>query len=272
MLERLGVIADVHGNALALQAVLRDARLRGIEQFVDLGDILYGPLQPLKTYLIFRDVPIVAGVAGNQDRKIFQATPRELMANRNLKFAFCDLGAKPVEWLRTLPATATLDGEIFLCHGTPSSDTTYLLEDVSSGLPVVRPERQIEELLGGVRENVILCGHSHVPRVVRLSNGQIIVNPGSVGLPAYEDDLPVKHCMETYAPHASYAVLEKGPLRQRLERETPGRGGWRVSLHRVIYDWNGAARQARRRQAEDWARGLESGRMALPLREHTCVP
>jgi predicted phosphodiesterase len=263
-MEKLGVIADIHGNALALAAVVRDARLRGVERFVDLGDILYGPLRPIETYRMFRGLPMVAGVRGNQDRKIFEAEAADLAANRNLAFAIDDLGAEPVAWLRTLPATATIGSELFLCHGTPASDTTYLLEDVCSGQPVVRPEGEIAELLGGVRAPVVLCGHSHVPRVVQLSNGQMIVNPGSVGLPAYEDDTPVKHFMETYSPHSSYAILEK--------RSEKGKVSFGVSLHRVVYDWREAAAQARRLQAEDWARGIESGRMVIPLREQSCVP
>jgi hypothetical protein len=83
------------------------------------------------------------------------------------------------------------------------------------------------------------------------------VNPGSVGLPAYDDDTPVKHFMETYSPHASYAVLEKG------------HGGWSVSLHRVVYDWNEAARQARKSGREDWAQGLENGRMLAGTTVHS---
>jgi diadenosine tetraphosphatase ApaH/serine/threonine PP2A family protein phosphatase len=155
-----------------------------------------------------------------------------------------------------------LDGEVFLCHGTPSSDTTYLLEDVRSGHPVLRAEDEILELLGSVREPVILCGHSHIPRVVRLGNGQLIVNPGSVGLPAYDDDKPVKHFMETYSPHASYAILEKSSV------------SWEVSLHRVVYDWDEAARQALSIGAEDWAQGIATGRMHKvgPLLAGTPVP
>ena len=48
MFEKLGVIADIHGNALALEAVLQDAQHRGARRFVNLGDIIYGPLQPLR--------------------------------------------------------------------------------------------------------------------------------------------------------------------------------------------------------------------------------
>jgi diadenosine tetraphosphatase ApaH/serine/threonine PP2A family protein phosphatase len=257
--NRLGVIADVHGNALALEAVLRDARQRGVVRLVDLGDTLYGPMQPLEAYRLFRGTHWVAGISGNQDRKIVEATAADLTSNRTLAFAVDALGRDPIEWLRLLPKTAQVDGELFLCHGTPLSDTIYLLEDVSSGLPLIRPEAEILELLGGVREPVILCGHSHIPRVVQLSNGQMIVNPGSVGLPAYDDDKPVKHFMETYSPHASYAILEKS------------RAGWDVALHRVAYDSNAAARQASSLGAGDWAMGLSTGRMR-DLREHQAIP
>jgi putative phosphoesterase len=233
VLDRIGVIADIHGNVLALEAVLRDARERGVAKFVDLGDILYGPLWPAETYRMFRDIPLEACVRGNQDRR------------------FDNLDADQIAWLQTLPATATVGTDLFLCHGTPASDTTYLLEDVTTGFPLVRPESEIVELLGAVTAPVVLCGHSHIPRVVLLSNGQMIVNPGSVGLPAYDDDQPVKHFMETYSPHASYAILEKS------------REGWAVSLHRVVYDWNEAARQARRLDRDDWAAGIETGRMPL---------
>jgi putative phosphoesterase len=238
MAERIGVIADVHGNALALAAVLRDARERGADPLVDLGDTLYGPLQPLETYELFRQAPIVAAVAGNQDRKICEESPQ-----------WCaSLPAKAVEWLRALPRTA-IYRDLFLCHGTPRSDTTYLLEDVASGIPVVRPDAEILDLLGFIAQPVVLCGHSHIPRVVRLSTGQLIVNPGSVGLPAYDDDRPVKHYMETWSPHASYAILEREQMH------------WSVTLRRVTYDWDTAARQALAFGAPDWARGLATGRM-----------
>ena len=106
IVEPLGIIADVHGNALALEAVLRDARTRGVSRFVDLGDTLYGPLRPLDTYQIFQDVPLVAGVAGNQDRKIYLASRADLASNRILACVVNDLGVTPIAWLRALPPTA----------------------------------------------------------------------------------------------------------------------------------------------------------------------
>src|SRR6266567_87738 len=233
MFEKLGVIADIHGNALALETVLQDAERRGVTRFANLGDIFYGPLQPLATYIILQRTNVVASITGNQDRLIFEPAIDDLRKNQTLSFVASDLGSEPIAWLRRLPTTAVVDGLVFLCHGTPTSDTTYFLEDVSSGRPIARAEHAIVELLGTVQERVVLCGHSHIPRMVQLSSGQLIVNPGSVGVPAYADDAPVKHLMETHSPHASYAVLEESS------------SGWDVSFHRVAYPWDEAAMRAR---------------------------
>ena len=63
--------------------------------------------------------------------------------------------------------------------------------------------------LQNIEQKIIVCGHTHIPRVVYLANGKIIINPGSVGLPAYKDELPIVHKMESGTPHAKYVVIEK---------------------------------------------------------------
>jgi len=65
-------------------------------------------------------------------------------------------------------------------------------------------------------------------------------------LPAYDDDAPVPHVMESFSPHARYATME----------------GSTISFHHVEYDWNTAARKASELGREDWARGIATGRMA----------
>ena len=159
------------------------------------------------------------------------------------------LGGEPIHWLSELPRTAVVERDIFLCHGAPGSDTVYLLEDVMDGLPEVRSEGAIRELLQGVRSPVVLCGHTHIPRVVELSNGQLVVNPGSVGVPAYDDVDPVRYRMQNFSPHACYAILEKNDT------------GWNVSLERVAYNHQAAAEYARTRGRDDWAQGIATGRM-----------
>ncbi len=131
-----------------------------------------------------------------------------------------------------------LDGEVFACHGSPAGgDLDYLLKDVASGRPILAAEDAIRLRLEGIGPaRLVLCGHTHVPRAVQVSgagDAVLVVNPGSIGMPAYTDDSPVPHAIETGAPHARYAVV------------TRERGGaWSVDLRAVAYDWNRSARQA----------------------------
>ncbi len=247
--ERLGILADIHGNALALAAVLHDARQRHVRRFVNLGDIFYGPLDPRGTLELLQQTNIVATIAGNQDRYIFEANNAACAANQTLAYVHAELGEKTIGWLRGLPSTCVLDGDLFLCHGTPLNDTVYLLEDVAAGYPTLRSDLSIDQFLGGVTHPIVLCGHSHIARLFQVSKERLVINPGSIGLPAYEDDLPVKHRMESCSPHASYAVLEKNEY------------GWNVAFQRVPYDWNAAAEQALLRNREDWAQGILTGRV-----------
>lgn len=247
MTGRFAALADIHGNVWALEAVLDHARRRGVDQFVNLGDVLYGPLQPEETFRRLQSETVLATVAGNEDRIIVAAPTHDLDRNQTLRFAVDALSTEAVDWLRQLPATTVLNGEVLLCHGSPGDDTVYLLEDVCSGAALVRSDMEVRRLLDGATHPLVLCGHSHLPRLVRLEGGPVIVNPGSVGLPAYEDDLPVHHRMETGTPHSSYAILERTA------------DGWDVEFNRVTYDWEEAARCARSRGREDWARALLTG-------------
>ncbi len=246
---KFAVLADIHGNSEALVAVLEDMGRRRIEQAVNLGDVLYGPLWPGRTYELLQPLHALT-VRGNQDREIVEARGAGRPANATMSHVLDDLPAASFEWLRLLPLASELSHGILLCHGTPQSDATYLLEDITRGIPEVRPEQAIIEHLGSVPHRLILCGHSHVPRAVRLSNGVTVVNPGSVGLPAYEDASPVHHRMETCSPSASYAVVESGD------------SGWIIELVSVPYDHQSAAAEARKNGREDWACQLATGRVA----------
>jgi predicted phosphodiesterase len=201
------------------------------------GIILHGALKPRATYELLRDASVALTIRGNQDRELDDWMIR-------------DIGPEAVAWLRGLPATTVFEDEVLLCHGSPADDCCYLLEDVSSGHPVVRDDGVIVELLGGAAQHVIVCGHTHLPRLVRLANGQTIVNPGSVGLAAYSDDSPVPHAMETYSPDASYAILEKTAA------------GWGVTFRKIPYDTRGAVRTAAERGRSDWAYQIATGRVA----------
>ncbi|MFI5143484.1 MAG: metallophosphoesterase family protein [Thermoanaerobaculales bacterium] len=245
---RIGLLADMHANRWALEAVVNDAEGRRIDRWLNLGDVLYGPLAPLETFRLLEQIN-ASTIQGNEDRRVYQATEAQVATNPTLAFVVRDLGPAPIAWLRSLPRTIDADG-IFACHGTPSDDTIYLLEDISSGWPRVRTEAEIVALLGGVKRPLVVCGHTHLARALRLAGGQLTVNPGSVGLPAYDDDQPSYHRMETYSPDASYAIVERRD------------GAWRVEQYRVPYDHEAAVQQARRLGRADWAEWLSTGRVA----------
>src|ERR1700722_18380249 len=246
---RIALVADIHANVWALDAVLADVRKQRVDTVFNLGDILYGPLNPHETFNRLQALGDLLTIRGNQDRQIYDATEPDRRSNPTLDYVVKDLSEEPIRWLAALPPTAIFEEEIFLCHGTPASDETYLLEDVASGRALLRPEAEILRLVKGVRHPVIVCGHSHTPRLVSLANGQMIVNPASVGLPAYSDDAPVPHSMETYSPHASYAILTKTGA------------GWDVSFEKVAYDYGPASHCAASMGRNDWARAIATGRV-----------
>jgi predicted phosphodiesterase len=244
MRYRIALLADIHANVWALEAVLADVRKQGVDILWNLGDILHGDLKPRATYELLRGADIELTIRGNMDRELYEPNP-DARAQRMIR----DLGADATDWLRGLPATAVFEDEVLLCHGSPMDDLCYLLEDVTSGHPKVRDEDEIVTLLAGAVHPVIVCGHTHIPRLVRLANGQTIVNPGSVGLAACSDDTPVPHAMETYSPDASYAVLEKTP------------SSWDVTFRNVPYDTIEASRTAAQLGRSDWAHQIVTGRV-----------
>lgn len=244
---RIAVLSDIHSNVYALQAVLSDIRQRGVDVSVNLGDILYGPIAPRETFDLLMENDLIT-IRGNQDRQIYEAQEKEIESNPTLQFVMNELGSEPLQWMRQLPFSYQLNESVFLCHGTPCDDLIYLLENVDSGYARVRSDQEIVALLNGQCSEVILCGHTHTARTIYTSTKQLIINPGSVGLPAYTDDQPVKHAMESCSPHATYALVEWHKKR------------WAVQHINVAYDHDKAANEARKRNRNDWACFLTTGR------------
>src|SRR5215213_9618440 len=128
MSEHIAVIADIHGNTWALDAVLADIRRREITQVVNLGDCVYGSLDPSGTLVQLMSAGIIS-IAGNQDREVFDES-EQVRSSRDHQFVTGQLSAAQLAWLEQLPPTQVVE-DIFLCHGTPASDLIYLLEHVT---------------------------------------------------------------------------------------------------------------------------------------------
>ena len=106
------------------------------------------------------------------------------------RYAVATLSANHLAWFDSLPLTLRLSDDVLLVHGTPDSDLTYFLETVTPEGLRQATEAEIKHRAGDVDAAVVLCGHTHLAGVVKLADGRLIVNPGSVGLPAYDDDRP----------------------------------------------------------------------------------
>ena len=248
MQKRYALLADIHANVWALDAVINDAKNLGVMQFINLGDILYGPLAPTATFERLKSLNVMT-IQGNQDRMIWQATVDDIQNNETLNYVINDLSVEALDWLKNLPGQLDIDDEIYACHGAPDDDMIYLLEDISSGQPILKKNREISHYLNDVMKKVVLCAHTHIPRCVQLDNGQLVINPGSVGLPAYDDDAPVFHKMENGSPHARYAIIENTPQ------------GWIVEQRAIPYDHHAAADQAKKIGRPDWEIGIRTGLM-----------
>ncbi len=247
-MKRYAIISDIHGNAGALSAVLADINLRGIINVINLGDFFFGALQPEKVAELLRQNPMVC-ITGNTDREILENTDKEGMPHVK-----ADLSAQSINWLKSLPKTASIDNLIFACHGTPESDNEYLLEKVTQHGVFVYNDEDLIEKTKNIKERIILCGHSHVNRVIYLSNGKMIINPGSVGLPAYLGNAEYRFAMESMTPHAKYAII------------TADGDAINVEQVNCTYDWNEAAQIARENGNENVAKFLLHGRMPKDLR------
>jgi len=242
---RFAAIADVHGNYLALEAVVADIRAQGVDGIVNLGDMASGPLDARRTMDALMALDAVH-VLGNHDRYLIDRVP-EKMGSWD-RPAHAQLDAAHLDWLRAVPAVRIFRDQVFLCHATPDSDETYWLETVlSDGTVRMSSLEAIEDAAKGIVQRLILCGHSHIARGVRLRDGRLIVNPGSVGSPGYRDTRPFPHVMEAGSPDARYAILEYAD------------GAWRATFRHVPYDHDAMATLARQNGQPELASALATG-------------
>jgi predicted phosphodiesterase len=245
-MQKIAIVSDIHGNILALEKVVADIKARQVDCVFNLGDHISGPLYPKETlqFLMQQDW---FHILGNHDRQLINQNPLQLGLSD--KYAFSFLNDSDLNWFRALPASTMLKNQFFLFHGTPSSDTTYLLETVEHGRARLATRTEIAQRLDGTISQTMLCGHSHIPRIIETSQKVLIINPGSVGLPAYDDEIPEYHVMETGSHHARYAILEYK------------NGNWQAEIIAISYDYQQAAEQARKNGRPDWEYGIQTGFM-----------
>ncbi len=241
---RLAFVSDLHGNLDALEAVVADLTEVAPDLVVNLGDCLSGPLDAASTCDRLIDLAWPT-VRGNHDRQLLDR-PIDRMGPSDAA-ARATLAEHHLAWLSALPTTLTPAPGVLAFHGAPDDDLTYVAEEVTPHGVRLRSRDAMGKLLGETEARLLVGGHTHVPRLIDLGDGRLYLNPGSIGLAAYEDDEPCFHVMETGNPRAAYAVVD-------LDRHGP-----RVEFRTVAYDTARAVARARAAGRDDWAEALATG-------------
>jgi diadenosine tetraphosphatase ApaH/serine/threonine PP2A family protein phosphatase len=175
--HRVAVLYDIHGNLAALEAVLAEAEAAGVDRYLLGGDYAtFGPW-PRETVERLEEVPVVHRLRGNVERWLVEPpeVPDEArpLVDAAVAAARAELGDELVSRLYALPEQAEVDGVLF-CHASPLSDIDSFAPEEQAGE---------EHLLDGVRDRLVVFGHSHVQFRRPGPNGTELLNPGSVGAP-----------------------------------------------------------------------------------------
>ena len=246
METKIAILSDIHGNLPALNAVIEDIYRNDIKMIINLGDCVYGPLWPQETALAIQQYEMIS-VRGNEDEIIFDKT----LTDPTLDYVRKELTADSMEWLRSIPFNYDLEGILIAFHGSPSSNHNYLIEKFTNTPDhelQIKSSEELELELKSISQMIILCGHSHKPGYRTLSNGKHIINPGSIGLPAYFDEIPYPHKIENHDPSAHYTILE-------IEGHDIV---FFIKVIHYVYQW--AALKARKNNREDWFVWLMTGK------------
>ena len=254
-MARLVIFSDLHGNTPALEAFLAECEALQPDLVVNLGDIASGAVDPRGTLDLLATRPDIVTVRGNHERQL--TTRASHVEGGSDWLAARVLTDTDRAWLSSLPTRVQLAPGVLAFHGSPDDDLTYLLETVDSAAPDGLREATDDEVRARLgpwidTATVFVCGHTHLQRVRRLGPGLLVVNPGSLGWPAYEDDMPAAHRVEAGTPEARYLILDQ---------DDGDPCGWRATPRTIAYPYAVAAHLALANGRPDVARALTTGRV-----------
>ncbi len=196
---RLAVLADIHGNLPALEAVLSDAQQHHVDGFIVAGDHLTGGPQPMETLRRLRSLPYWL-IRGNTDNYLLDyeagRCPAAWYTSKQweaLRWTYQHLDRETLDFLASLPEqqVVTLNGAttIRVVHGSPQSPLVHTLPDRNqealrlfqeAGLLAQKYEPvPLEQVWRQIPEPVLICGHTHIPWQQE-GEGHLACNPGAV--------------------------------------------------------------------------------------------
>lgn len=216
---RVAVISDIHGNCVALDAVLQDLQTHSVDKAVCLGDAIQGGPQPMQVVARLRDLgwPIVIGNAdawlltGRETGKEPATEERQRVLAAVRLWSLTQLTEQDRQFIQGFQPTISIDleaGRKLLCyHGSPDSFDDIILPDIA--------QVELLKFLGEQTADVLAGGHTHVQFMRRIGKDATFhFNPGSVGF-AYSHHQPESTFHAD--PWAEYAVLSSDGERLALE-------------------------------------------------------
>jgi len=201
---KLAVFSDIHGNAIAMEAVLEDISKQSIEQMICLGDVASLGPQPAEVMDMLMSLNSTF-VSGNHDEAMLQNDRWDELGispivQPDFQWSLERLQEAHFEFIKSFRPWVEISVinnlQILCCHGSPRSSTDFMH-------PGVLPEK-LDSYLESFRAPVIVNGHLHSP-FYEVVQGRHLINPGSVGMPFKippgPDNPPVLH------PWAEYAAI-----------------------------------------------------------------
>ena len=179
---RVAALYDVPGNLPALNAVLGAAEEEAVDLVLFGGDIAWGPLPRPTVERVMELGSKATAIRGNADREVAAGSGigegLDAVTARQNQWCSQQLSREQREWLRDLPPTRVVDvmeiGPVLFCHGSPRSD--------EETITTATPESKLRDMLDGVGEDTVVCGHTHA-QFVRSVGAKTVINAGSVCLP-----------------------------------------------------------------------------------------
>lgn len=201
MNHRIAILSDIHGDTRALEAVIADARAQGATEYWLLGDILLPGPGREDLFDLLDAIPITAAVRGNWDDCVLEALdgeyglddPQEVQLLRLTQYVMEGLNPNRIDWLRSLPLMEKKE-----VNGIRFSMTHNLPEKNYGGdLRPANATENFDQLLDD-QTDVAIYGHIHKQLLRYGSQGQQIINPGTIGMP-YFDWMPLQNHRAQYA-------------------------------------------------------------------------
>ena len=234
MLHKIAVLSDIHGNATALAAVLADAKQQAATEFWTVGDITVRGPEAERCMTLLDQVAPTAYVLGNHEqnyRKVLTATPatfnqpKQIMATILTAYDRAQLSTAHFEQLVHLPLTVTKQ------VGGLKIRLQHVLPNFASGHTLAPTEAQVNFDQAATGDpDIVIYAHTHQPLMRYSTNGQVILNAGTVGLPtAVHPQLRQQRAMYLLLTFDDHGLLD-------------------IGYRQVPFDWQAAIQIARNHQ------------------------